>query len=95
LVLRLSLAQLISWGSIFYMFSVVMAPLERDLGLTRAEVSVAFSLALLAEELMAYLVGRWIDRGHERWVMTLGSLLAGTCLVLHSQVPSLMDLYAV
>lgn len=94
LVLRLSLAQLISWGSIFYMFSVVLEPLERDLGLSRAEVSMAFSLAVLAEGLMAYPVGRWIDRGHERWVMTLGSLLAGTCLMLHSQVTNLMGLYA-
>ena len=95
LVLRLSLAQLISWGSIFYMFSVVLEPLERDLGLRRAEVSVAFSLAVLAEGLMAYPVGRWIDRGHERWVMTLGSVLAGACLWLHSEVTSLMGLYAV
>jgi MFS family permease len=95
LVLRLSLAQLISWGSIFYLFSVVIEPLEHDLGLSRAEVSVAFSLALLAEGLMAYPVGRWIDQGHERWVMTLGSLLAGTCLALHSRVTSLMGLYAV
>ncbi len=95
LVWRLSLAQLISWGSIFYMFSLVLEPLERDLGLSRAEVSLAFSLGLLAEGLMAYPVGRWIDRGHERLVMTVGSVLAGICLVLHSRVTSLMGLYAV
>jgi MFS family permease len=95
LVLRLSMAQLISWGSIFYMFSVVLEPLERDLGLSRTEVSVAFSLALLAEGLMAYPVGRWIDQGHERWVMTLGSVLAGICLWIHSEVTSLIGLYAV
>jgi MFS family permease len=95
LVWRLSLAQLISWGSIFYMFSLVLEPLELDLGLSRAEVSLAFSLGLLAEGLMAYPVGRWIDRGHERVVMTCGSVLAGVCLALHSQVTSLMGLYAV
>lgn len=94
-VWRLSVGQLISWGSIFYMFSVVMAPLERDLGLSRTQVSLAFSLALLAEGVMAYPVGRWIDRGHERWVMTAGSVLAGLCLVLHSQVTGLAGLYAV
>lgn len=77
LVLRLSVAQLISWGSIFYMFSVVLEPLEHDLGLSRAQVSLAFSLGLLAEGLMAYPIGRWIDQGHERRVMTGGSVLAG------------------
>jgi MFS family permease len=95
LVWRLSLAQLISWGSIFYMFSLVLEPLERDLGLSRAQVSLAFSLGLLAEGLMAYPVGRWIDRGHERAVMTAGSVLAALCLLLHSRVTSLAGLYAV
>jgi MFS family permease len=95
LVLRLSLAQLISWGSVFYLFSLLIEPLERDLGLNRAEVSLAFSLGLLAEGLMAYPVGRWIDRGHERAVMTAGSVLAGLCLVLHSVVTNLAGLYAV
>ena len=82
----LSLAQLISWGSVFYTFALLMAPLERELGLSRAQSSLAFSLALLMEGLMAYPVGRWIDRGHERVVMTASSLLAGICLLLHSQV---------
>ncbi|MCF8159239.1 MAG: MFS transporter [Polaromonas sp.] len=94
-VLRLSLAQLISWGSIFYLFSLLIEPLERDLGLSRAQVSLAFSLGLLAEGLMAYPVGHWIDRGHERLVMTAGSLLAGLGLALHSVVTSLAGLYAV
>ncbi|OIN92023.1 MAG: MFS transporter [Comamonadaceae bacterium CG1_02_60_18] len=95
LVLRLSVAQLISWGSVFYLFALLIDPLERDLGLNRSQVSLAFSLALLAEGLMAYPVGRWIDRGHERAVMTAGSLLAGICLVLLSLVNSLTGLYAV
>lgn len=95
LVLRLSLAQLISWGSVFYLFSLLIEPLERELGLSRAQVSLAFSLCLLAEGMMAYPVGRWIDRGHERRVMTGGSVLAGLGLVLHSLVSSLPALYAV
>ncbi len=91
----LSLAQLISWGSVFYTFALLMAPLERELCLSRAESSVAFSLALLVEGLMAYPVGRWIDRGHERIVMTAASLLAGACLLLHSRVTGVAGFYAV
>ena len=91
----LSLAQLISWGSIFYTFALVMAPVERDLGLSRAESSLAFSLALLVEGLLAYPVGRWIDRGHERVVMTGGSVLAGVCLLLQGSVTGMVGFYAV
>jgi predicted MFS family arabinose efflux permease len=91
----LSLAQLISWGSVFYTFALLVEPVERELGLTRAQSSLAFSLALLAEGLFAYPVGRWIDRGHERAVMTGGSLLVAACLLLHSFVHSLAAFYLV
>ena len=74
-VFWLSWVQLISWGSVFYGFSVFMAPLEQELGLTRAQSSLGFSLALLAEGLLAFWVGRRIDQGHERIIMTGGSLL--------------------
>lgn len=90
----LSLAQLITWGSVFYAFAVLMEPLERELGLSRAQSSLAFSLALLTEGLLAYPVGRWIEQGHERAVMTGGSLLVALCLALHSQVHSLAAFYA-
>jgi MFS family permease len=63
--------------------------------LSRAQSSLAFSLALLAEGLLAYPVGRWIDRGHERAVMTGGSLLVALCLLLHSFVTSVAGFYAV
>jgi hypothetical protein len=36
----------------------------------------------VAEGLMAYPVGRWIDQGRERMVMTIGSILVGIFLAL-------------
>jgi MFS family permease len=91
----LSLGQLITWGSVFYTFALLLEPVERELGLTRAQSSLAFSLALLAEGAMAFWVGRWIDRGHERAVMTGGSLLVALALALHSLVHSTAAFYAV
>lgn len=93
LVLWLSLAQLISWGSVFYTFALLLEPVERELGLSRAQSSLAFSLALFAEGVFAYPVGRWIDRGHERAVMTGGSLLVVAALAFHSQVRSVEGFY--
>ena len=93
--LWLSLPQLIGWGALFYTFSLLMAPLEAELDLSRAESSLAFSLALLAEGAAAYAVGRWIDAGHERWVMSLGSAWVGLGLLAHSLVDSVAGFYAV
>ena len=94
LILGLSMLQLISWGSVYYSFALLLEPVERELGLSRAESSLAFSLALLAEGLGAYPVGRWFDRGHERLVMTSGSLLVGLCLLAHGFVNSQAAFYA-
>ena len=94
LIAGLSLAQLVGWGSVFYAFSMLLSPVEAALGATRAEVSLALSLALLAEGLAAYPVGRWIDAGHERRVMAGGSLLAGLGLVGLSLATTLAAVYA-
>jgi MFS family permease len=91
----MSLTQLISWGSVFYLFALLVAPVEQELGMNRAQSSLAFSLAMLVEGLMAYPVGRWIDRGHERAVMTWGSLGLGLCLLLLSVVNTATMFYAV
>lgn len=94
-VWALSVLQLISWGSVFYGFALFMEPLEQALGMSRAESSLGFSLMLLAEGVLAFPVGRWIDRGHERAVMTCGSLLVALAFVLHSQITTVLEFYAV
>jgi MFS family permease len=91
----LGLGQLITWGTVYYTFSLILGPVQTELGLSRAEASLAFALALLAEGLMAFAVGRWIDAGHERRVMTIGSLAAALGLIAHSQIHSLWSFYAV
>jgi MFS family permease len=92
-VFWLSWVQLISWGSVFYGFSLFMAPLELELGMTRAQSSLGFSLALLAEGLLAFWVGRRIDQGHERILMTGGSLLIGISFIAHSFVTDTTGFY--
>lgn len=91
----LSLAQLITWGSVFYTFALLLEPVERELGLSRAQSSLGFSIALLAEGLLAYPVGRWIERGHERAVMTAGSLVVALLLFAHSFIDGIAAFYAV
>ena len=94
-VMWLSLAQLISWGTLFYMFSLLLEHFERDLSLSRVDAALAFSLALLMEGVLAILVGRLIDAGRARAVMCVGSLLAGTSFIVISLVQNQWQLYAV
>jgi MFS family permease len=88
-----SFAQLISWGSTLYLFGLSVEPIESMLKISRGQTSLAFGLAMLIEGLLAYPVGRLIDSGHGRAVMTGGSLTSALCLVGMSQVTSLAQFY--
>ncbi|MBL8310203.1 MAG: MFS transporter [Burkholderiales bacterium] len=94
-VLWLSVGQLISWGTLFYAFSLLLEHFERDLQLSRVDASLAFSVALLVEGLLAFLVGQWIDAGRARAVMCGGSALAGLGFLLMGVVHEAWQLYAV
>jgi MFS family permease len=94
-VLWLSLAQLVSWGTLFYTFSLLLEHFERDLKLSRVDASLAFSLALLFEGMLSFAVGRLIDDGKARAVMCIGSLLAASAFLAMSLVQSQWQLYAV
>ena len=94
-VMWLSLAQLISWGTLFYMFSLLLEHFERDLSLSRVDAALAFSLALLMEGILAIVVGRLIDAGQARVVMCIGSLLAGASFIAMAFIQNQWQLYAV
>jgi MFS family permease len=91
----LSLAQLISWGTTIYWFPLLMPEIERSLGLSRAQSSIGISLALISEGLCSFFIGRLIDKGNARIVMTIGSLWVGLCLCLHSFVSSSIQFYII
>lgn len=88
-------AQLVTWGVLYYTFGVMLAPMQRELGWSAAEVAGAFSLALLAAGLAAPLVGRWLDRHGPRLLMTLGVALSSLLVLAWANVHTLPGLYAV
>jgi len=91
----LAAAQLVSWGSIYYAFSLFVVPMEHAMGWSRTSTNAALSVGLLVSGLAAYPVGTWIDHGHGRRVMVWGSVLAASMLALWSQAHSLATLFVV
>jgi predicted MFS family arabinose efflux permease len=93
-VAALAVTQIVSWGTVFYAFAVLLAPMERETGWPRAALVSAFSLSVLVTGLCAAPVGALIDRFGGRTVMSAGSVLAAALLALLSQVQGLAAFYA-
>lgn len=87
-VSALSLTQLVSYGSIFYAFALFIEPMGQELGWSKSALTAAYSLALASSALSAVPVGRLIDLGHGRAVMTGGSVLAAVLMALWSRIES-------
>jgi MFS family permease len=95
LVLTLGITETISWGVLYYAFTVYLAPMEREMGWSRGDMTGAFSLASLVSGMAAIPVGRWLDRHGPRLLMTVGSIVATGLVVAWATISSLPMLYAV
>lgn len=88
IAIAFAITETVSFGVIYYAFTVFIAPMETDLGWSRGELSGAFSLFLLMTGLMAFPVGWWLDKRGSRLLMTLGSIGATLLVLMWSQVNS-------
>jgi predicted MFS family arabinose efflux permease len=95
LVWPLSLAQLVSWGAIYYSFTLFLEPMEADLGLARTELTGALTLGLLISGVGSLPVGALIDKGHARVLMTAASLIGSALLLAWSQVETAVQFYGI
>lgn len=86
LVLGLAVATTVSWGILFYAFSLFVEPMRVDLGWSKTHLNTALSLGLLAAGLAAMPVGSWIDHRGGHLIMSVGSGLGALLLVAWSFV---------
>jgi MFS family permease len=90
----IGITQILSWGSIYYAFAVLIEPLAQATQAGRPAVVAAFSIALLVSGVATPFVGSVIDRLGGRAVMSIGSLVAAGLFALLPHVTTLPQLYA-
>jgi predicted MFS family arabinose efflux permease len=91
----LGVAQICSWGSLYYSFPVIAEAMGADLGWSKPELYGAATLGLALSGLAAYPVGAAVDKGHGRAVMGGASILAGLLLLAWSQIADLVLFYLI
>ncbi len=95
IVLPLAVIETLIWAVSFYMFPAMLPTWEQELGWGKAELSGAFSVALILAALGAPVAGRLIDRHHGRATMIFCCCLTCVSLVLLSRVQQLWQFYLV
>jgi len=76
-----------------YAWSLFIVPLERDFGWTRAEVTVAFSLAILVFAFTMFIPGRILDAWGPRITATTAAIFCFAAYFFASRIDSLWELY--
>jgi MFS family permease len=89
----LSVTETVSWGILYYAFAVFLVPMQHELGLSTAQLTGAFSVALLISAVAGIAVGRYLDRHSPRALMTAGSVAAAALVLAWSQVDGVWALY--
>ena len=95
LAVVLGCTETVSWGVLYYAFSVLIAPMTAEMGWSRAQVSGALSVMLVVSGLAGLGVGRWLDEHGPRLLMTAGSIVAVPLVIAWSQVRDLFSLYVI
>lgn len=94
-VSALGIAQICSWGSLYYSFPLLAEAMSTEFGWTKTSVYGAATLGLLLSGAATYPIGVAIDQGYGRRIMAFGSLLAGLLLLGWSQISSLIMFYLI
>jgi MFS family permease len=95
MLLTVSFTEMTSWGILYYAFTVFVKPMQASLGWSTAELTGAFSLALLCSSGAALPVSRWLDRHGTRWLMTFGSCAASLLVLAWATVENLALFYLI
>ena len=85
-VWALGATTIVSYGTTQYLFAVLVVPMQRELGWSRALISGAFSVSLVTAAVLGLPIGRLVDRHGARALMTAGSLLGGLGLMATAAV---------
>jgi sugar phosphate permease len=85
---------LLTGGTFYYGFGLLVEPLEGEFGWSRAAVSVGFSLRTEVGGVAAPLVGILVDRIGARILMIIGTFIVGGGFILLGTVQSLAAFYA-
>lgn len=89
----LGISQIMGYGTLMYAYAVLLPHMATDLGLSLSAVFGILSLGLFFGGLVSPIAGTLVDRFGGRWIMVVGSAVAGLSLMLLSLVEGRYGLF--
>jgi predicted MFS family arabinose efflux permease len=86
----LAVGETLVWAGLFYIFAALLLSWERDLGWSKIDLTIGFTLAVLTAALFSPISGRIVDAGLGRWLLGLGAVGGALGLVALSMADSLL-----
>ena len=88
-LVALCLAELTSWGLLYYSLPVAVTPISDDTGWSHTAVTGALTVGLIVSALAGVRVGRLLDAHGPRWIMSTGAIIGVLALLLVAAAPNL------
>lgn len=86
----LCIAELVSWGLLYYSLPVAVTPISADMGWSQTTVTAALTAGLIVSALAGVRVGRLLDSHGPRALMSLGTVIGIVALLLVAAAPNLI-----
>jgi MFS family permease len=93
LIATFAVTQTIGYGVLSYSFGVLLPAIATDLHTSRAAVTAAYTVSVLASAVAAVPIGQILDRYGGRMLMTAGSALGAAAVLAWSNADSILMLY--
>jgi hypothetical protein len=90
LISALGIAQIISWGTLFYAIAVLGEAMRSELGISATWLFGAFTIGLLISGIVSPAVGGLVDAQGGRFVLSWGSVLGAVALALIASAHGLL-----
>ena len=90
----LGIAQIISWGSLYYPVAVLGAAIRRDLGISEIAVFGSFTIGLFVSGIAAPVAGRLVDTRGGRLTLSCGSAVGALALAVLALAQNTITLVA-
>ena len=89
----IALGEMLAWAGLFYLFPASLMRWKMHFNWSISDLSLALMISLIVSAITGIFVGKLIDKGFGRVLMSIGAVFGGVCLLLIPLVGTILEFY--